>query len=267
MQILSIVLSSLLLIGQSSGQVVISTTRIRGTSVSFASLGPETYDTAVFAIPGQETTVEDMTLGVFTAVTNGGCSNRTKVFTVDFGDTSYNLLDRQLIGELELNDVMDGMVKKFGKGRKVVLAGFSKGAQAIQRKIEGNLTSLGYSLVHKVQGQRKFLIGCASSWTFLDRNVEWKYGLNNFPSKFDLEAIVPLVQTNEYLIACGSKDNGSSDNSEEALAQGAGRVERAKSLMNNLVNNGVKVSMKMANGVGHNAGKVFEGTAGEYICS
>ncbi|KAJ2994415.1 hypothetical protein HDV02_001590 [Globomyces sp. JEL0801] len=256
---LSVVTLILLFIGQvfAVGKVEISSTEIRGTKVRIASIGSKVFDTVIFAIPGKETTIQDMTLGVYNAASKGGCSNRVKVITVDFGKTPYNLLGRKLIGELQLNVVMDKMVKKYGRGKKVVLVGFSKGAQAIQR----------YSLVHKITGQKKFLLGCASSWTLLDEKVNWKYGLRNFPPPFDVKSIVPNARKNEYLIVCGSEDKGSSDNSKEAKAQGAGRIDRAKSLLKNLASKKVKANMRIAKGVGHNAAKVFEKTAGKYICS
>ena len=233
------------------------TVTIRDTQILYVSIPALDYSTLVIGIPGKATTPSQFLIALQTATTNGDCSNSVKIIGPDFGQTAYNHLGSALIGNLELNDILDAFVNAFANSdTKVVIAGYSKGGQAVER----------YSLVHSISQQSHFLVGCGSSYTFLNDSIDYIYGLRNFPSRFQAHNVHNRVRNNNYHITCGSIDFGSDDNSTMAMDQGVNRLERAENLHRHLSSQGATSSLSIINGAAHNYSLVMPHT-GEYICN
>ncbi len=209
----------------------------------------------VIGIPGKETTAKDFTQAVHAATS--GCEDKVKVIVPDLGKTPYNEPHNILPGfyPLTLSMILDGFIKSFSS-EKILVMGFSKGGQAVQR----------YSLVYGtgVTNEMRFVLGCASSWTFLEKSMPWQYGLANLPSGFSADQMIKKAQKNTYLLACGAEDTGSAD--PDANIQGSGRLERAKNLIKSFEQNQVNVQglIEVPN-VAHDYSKVIP-SANKFVC-
>ena len=227
---------------------------IQGTFVRYFTMGSESHDMAVFGIPGKSTTPAEFAASAWSAAKVGRCQDTVKVYVIDFGASQYNYLGVPVVGNLQMNVIMDAFIDKFGAGKKVRVVGYSKGGQAVQR----------YSLVSNAP--QKFILGCGSSWTFLNSTIDWIYGISNFPDGLQMDDILSKVVANQYLIICGDADFGSDDNSTLAMESGASRIERASTLYRHFNTIGANVQMIVVPGAAHNHSDVIP-TSGNFLCN
>lgn len=233
--------------------------KVDGTKVSMFEIGPKRFETIIIGIPGKGEDPSEFAANVVTALKIGNCSDRVKVAVLDLGNVPYNLLEKTISGSLNIQEVVDGVAVFYQPFvQNIIFAGFSKGGQAVER----------YSLVHSpFTVNYKFFLGCASSWTLLDPTIDYRYGLNNLPFPYTASKIMKTVKQNRYLIGCGANDTGSQDEEPDAVAQGAGRVDRAITLFQNLKLNNIAVDIKFAPGVTHNDAELIPQVAAEYFCT
>jgi hypothetical protein len=245
-------MQNLLLIGLAASQTL-QNISIKGTNVPYYSHGSQPYSKLIIGIPGKEGTAKEF-LGTLVSATRN-CSLDVMLITPELGTTSYNLLEKKLVGPLRLNEILDGISNQFGT-ESVTVVGFSKGSQAVQR----------YSLVNRISKPSRFVLGCASSFTFINDTVDYRYGLGNFPAGFNTSTIIETVRKSPFHFACGSLDTSDLDDSPEAVAQGNGRLERAKNYQCQLKSLGVETSFQTVKKVGHKADAVI-GATGAFLCA
>eukprot|EP01126_Amoeba_proteus_P025314 TRINITY_DN25285_c0_g1_i1.p1 TRINITY_DN25285_c0_g1~~TRINITY_DN25285_c0_g1_i1.p1 ORF type:complete len:255 (-),score=29.01 TRINITY_DN25285_c0_g1_i1:382-1146(-) len=225
--------------------------------VPFYSTGnEETYKKLVIAIPGETTTPEELGNWLFTTASEQGCKEDLYIVVPDLGDSPYNVLGLPLVGNLTLDQILDNFISRFvPSSQHVLVVGFSKGGQAVQR----------YSLVPRFNGTISYLLGCASSWTFMNTTLEWKYGLSGFPYPLFLPLMKTQLKRSNFHIVCGKDDTDSLDHSDLANTQGIGRLERAINLSKDLTKNNVPNIFSVIEGVGHDERSVVT-TQGKLLC-
>ena len=245
-QLMLVLLFSLL------GAQSLRSTTIQRQNVSFQDNGVRDYETLIVGIPGQGETSLDFVQTLSTA--SSKCKQSIRIISPSIEGTSYNLVERRLVGNLTLKNILDGLVEQFAT-KNVMMVGFSKGSQAVQR----------YALIHSIKVPARFVLGCASSFTFLNDSIDYRYGLRNFPFPLPSQGVVQHLRASHFHFECGSNDVKDLDKSSEAQAQGSGRVERAQNLEKQFKSLGIQTSFQTVDNVGHNATLVI-GAIGGFIC-
>ena len=122
---------------------------------------------------------------------------------------------------------------KYPNLKRIVFCGYSAGAQVISRYMAASRIKAHAGL------SVDFAAGAPSSWLFLDKRVEWHYGLScrcRYAAKIHDKAILGNIKKRHLLCFCGTKDTGDKHMSTtpRAMAQGANRYERFKNFQKHI---------------------------------